>query len=242
MSSQNADDLAAWQALSEREKAAKGFAWHGDLDDELTEARVRAKSLFQRYNAYPWPKYTGPGFSFSDQFGPDERKQLLADLFGISMEKMGHTFVEPPFFCDYGTNIEFGDAFYCNVNCCFLDGAKITFGDRCAVGPGVQIFAGTHSSDIGDDVWIGGGVQILPGAVIGNGCTVAAGSVVRGSFPDNVVIGGVPARILKQLDAPPPMGQPGSVVDKTDPKLRTPLPGMAGRDAESVGLVVGASK
>ncbi|GAA5941799.1 hypothetical protein JCM10213_008129 [Rhodosporidiobolus nylandii] len=238
------DELAAWQALSEREKAAKGFAWHGDLDDELTEARMRAKGLFQAYNQYPWPKYSRP-FTFADQFGPPERQQILADLFGISLEKAKGLAIEPPFYCDYGTNI----FFYCNANCVMLDGAKITFGDRCILGPGVQIFTTTHSTDVterrgwydraypvtfGSDIWVGGAAQILPGSVIGDGCTIAAGAVVKGTFPPNSVIGGVPARVLKTLSAPPPMGQPGSVADKDDEKLRQVLPGMEGRDAASL--------
>ncbi|GAA5877987.1 hypothetical protein JCM8547_000933 [Rhodosporidiobolus lusitaniae] len=240
---QKQDELAAFEALSERQKAAHGFAWHGDLDDALTEDRMRAKGLFQAYNSYPWPKYF-PGFQFSDQFGPEPRQQLLADLFRIPLAKAKGIAVEPPFYCDYGYNIEIGDVFYCNMNCVMLDGAKIKFGDRCVLGPGVQVYTTTHSVDVterrgwydraypvtfGSDIWVGGGAIILPGSVIGDGCTIAAGAVVKGTFPSNSVIGGVPARVLKTLDTPPAIDQPGGVLGKKDPKLWKLLPGMEGR-------------
>ncbi|GAA6006282.1 hypothetical protein JCM10207_000588 [Rhodosporidiobolus poonsookiae] len=252
----NADELAAFQALSEREKAAKGFAWHGDGDDELTEDRMRAKGLFQAYNQYPWPKYF-PGFTFADQFGPEPRQQLLADLFRIPLEKAKALAIEPPFFCDYGYNIEFGNVFYCNVNCCFLDGAKIKFGDRCVLGPAVQIYTTTHSVEpaerrawrdrsypvvFGSDIWVGGGAVILPGTVIGNGCTIAAGAVVKGTFPPNSVIGGVPARVLKTLDAAPAIDAPGGIMANEDPRLWKLLPGMEGRTMEDLGEMEKAAR
>ncbi|GAA5998664.1 sugar O-acetyltransferase [Rhodotorula paludigena] len=223
-----ADELAALDALSVRERASKGYAFQGDHDDEMTADRFKARQL---QHHHPWPEYK-PGYNVLDQFGPDSRRQILCDLFRISQDDAKKLAIEPPFYVDYGYNIKFKGLFYANVNCVFLDGADITFGDRVVLAPGVHIYCTTHSTDveerrgwydraypvtIGDDVWIGGGAEILPGTVIGNGCTVAAGSVVKGVFPDNCVIGGVPARILKRLE--PPQG----VIDPKDKRLMRPV-------------------
>ncbi|GAA5901823.1 hypothetical protein JCM6882_008682 [Rhodosporidiobolus microsporus] len=248
MSSNDAADAAlADAALTEREKAARGFAFHGDMDDELTADRVKARELTYAYNHHPWQPYF-PGYTFVSQFGPDSRHQLLADLFRVPLEKAKGLFFEPPFAVDYGYNIKFKGGFYANVNCVFLDGAEIHIGDRTAFAPGVHVYTGTHSTSvierrgwydralpvtIGDDCWIGGHATILPGTIIGDGCTVAAGAVCKGTYPPNSIIGGVPARVLRTLDAPPAMDQPGGVIDPKDPSLTQPLPGMAGRDAWS---------
>ncbi|BGP41090.1 E1 ubiquitin-activating protein [Rhodotorula kratochvilovae] len=189
-----------------------------------------------------------PGYTFLDQFGPESRQQHLADLFRIPLERAKQLAIEPPLAVDYGYNIEFKGEFYCNVNCVFLDGAKITFGSRVVLAPGVHIYTGTHSIDVeerrgwydraypvtvGDDVWIGGGAKILGGTVIGDGCTVAAGAVVKGTFPPNSVIAGVPARVIKTLPAPAPLNKETGegIIKPDDERLRRPLNGMEGRTA-----------
>ena len=101
-----------------------------------------------------------------------------------------------------------------NFNCCILDVAKVTFGNNCMIGPHVQIYTATHPLEfkarnsgkelgspitIGNNVWIGGNATICPGVTIGNNVVIAAGAVVTKSFPDNVVIGGNPAKIIKIL-------------------------------------------
>ncbi|GAA5821071.1 hypothetical protein JCM11251_001948 [Rhodosporidiobolus azoricus] len=244
----DADEIVARQALSEREKAQRGFAFHGDMDDELTADRVKARELTYAYNHHPWNPYTGPGYTFVDQFGPDSRQQILADLFRVSLDKAKGLFIEPPLAVDYGYNIKFKGGFYANVNCVFLDGAEIYIGDRTAFAPGVHVYTGTHSTSvterrgwydralpvsIGDDCWIGGHATILPGTIIGDGCTVAAGAVCKGTYPPNSVIGGVPARVLKTLETARPMDQPGGIIDPKDPSLVQPLPKSEGRDAFS---------
>ena len=122
-------------------------------------------------------------------------------------------YVEPPFFCDYGYNIYAGTNVYFNVNCVLLDTMKIEIGNNVFFGPGVQIYTATHPLDptqrlevefskpvsIGNDCWIGGNSIILPGIVIGNGATIGAGSVVTKNVPDNVLVAGNPARIIKVL-------------------------------------------
>lgn len=114
---------------------------------------------------------------------------------------------------DYGYNVSVGDNFYCNYDCVMLDVCPITFGDNCMLGPAVQIYTATHPLDaternsglelgkpitFGDNVWIGGAAVIYPGVTLGNNVVVAGGSVVTKSFPDNVLIGGNPAKVLKE--------------------------------------------
>ncbi|SGY15116.1 BQ5605_C013g07251 [Microbotryum silenes-dioicae] len=149
--------------------------------------------------------------------GPDSRWSILAELFQIPLEKMKKIAIEPPFYCDYGCNIKFKGEFYSNFGLTILDCAEVTWGERVIVAPNVQVYAATHSVDVaerqagleraypvtvGDDCWIGGSAVLIGPCTIGSGCTVAAGAVVRGTFPDNCVIGGTPARILKKLDPP----------------------------------------
>ncbi|WP_207948883.1 MULTISPECIES: DapH/DapD/GlmU-related protein [Erysipelothrix] len=114
---------------------------------------------------------------------------------------------------DYGYNVTVGDNFYCNYDCVMLDVCPITFGDNCMLGPAVQIYTATHPLDaternsglelgkpitIGDNVWIGGAAVIYPGVTLGDNVVVAGGSVVTKSFPNNVLIGGNPAKVLKE--------------------------------------------
>ncbi|KAI5117111.1 hypothetical protein M0805_008230 [Coniferiporia weirii] len=204
------------ETLTERDKMVLGLPYDAMKDRELVGLRLRARALTKKYNEYPPPEFT-EDFKPEDFFGPDERFQILATLFGISLEKTRALAIEPPFYCDYGTNIEFKGEFYSNFNFTVLDCAKVTIGTRVVCGPNVQLYAATHSVEvverqagleraypitIGDDVWIGGNVVIVGPCTIGNGVTIAAGAVVKGDVPDNVVVGGVPAKIIKYLDSP----------------------------------------
>lgn len=121
--------------------------------------------------------------------------------------------IETPFYVDYGTNISVGRNFYANFNCTILDCATITIGDNVFLAPGVQLYTATHPLDaierrstecalpisIGDDVWIGGCAMVLPGVSIGSRVVVAAGSVVTKDLENDVVVAGVPARVIKRL-------------------------------------------
>ncbi len=125
-----------------------------------------------------------------------------------------NAFIQPPFYCDYGYNIYVGKDFYFNFNCVFLDVAPIKIGDNCMFGPDVKLYTATHplASDlrnsglelgkaitIKDNVWIGGSVVVYPGVEIGNNVVVSAGSVVTKSIPDNVLVAGNPAIIVKKI-------------------------------------------
>lgn len=167
-------------------------------DSTLSFMREKARTLATQYNV-----------SLRSQI--NERKQILKELFGQEFDGIS---IEPPFNCDYGTNIEVGRNFYVNFGCVILDVAKVTIGDNCLIGPQVGIYTACHPLDpiernsgkefaqpitIGDNCWIGGHATINPGVTLGDNVVVASGAVVTKSFGDNVVIGGNPARILKEI-------------------------------------------
>ncbi|WP_342526566.1 maltose acetyltransferase domain-containing protein [Chryseomicrobium sp. FSL W7-1435] len=183
--------------MTEKEKMLAGEMYLAN-DPELLAERNRARQLVHSYN----------------QTLPEEtarRHEILAELFGETKEP---PIIEPTIRVDYGYNIHTGKAFFANFDCVFLDVCEIHFGDRCMLGPGVHIYTATHPLDpverssgrefaipvrIGDDVWIGGGVLIMPGVTIGDRVVVASGAVVTKDVPNDVMVGGNPARILKKL-------------------------------------------
>ena len=141
-----------------------------------------------------------------------ERNELLRGLLGKSD---GDTFINQPFYCDYGSNIRVGRRFFANFNFTVLDEALVTIGDDCFIGPNVSIYTACHSTDpeernsrrewakpvtIGDNVWIGGSVTILPGVTIGSNVTIGAGSVVVKDIPDGCVAVGNPCKVVKYLN------------------------------------------
>jgi maltose O-acetyltransferase len=138
----------------------------------------------------------------------DEWRALLGELIG---ELGADVWLEPPFYCDYGSNIAVGERFYANTGCVVLDCEAVEIGARVKLGPGVQLLAVSHPLDatqralgleygepisIGDDVWIGGGAIVLGGVTIGNRAVVGAGSVVTHDVPSDAVVAGNPARPL----------------------------------------------
>lgn len=141
---------------------------------------------------------------------PADRPSVLRALFARDNVPA----ITPPFFCDYGYNIDASESVYFNFNCVLLDVCRITIGDDTLVGPGVHIYAATHPMSaeerraglefgrpvsIGRDVWIGGGAIVCPGTTIGDGTVVAAGSVVTRSLPASVLAAGNPCRVLRSL-------------------------------------------
>ena len=146
-------------------------------------------------------------FTGSDQ---DLRRYLCTQLFG----KGGETaWMQPPFFCDYGSNIELGERVFFNFNCIVLDVCRVSIGDHTLFGPAVQILTPMHPMnaelrrkqeygkpiEIGSDVWVGGGALILPGVRIGARSVVGAGSVVTRNIPEGVFAAGNPCRVIREL-------------------------------------------
>jgi maltose O-acetyltransferase len=170
------------------------------FDVGLAAARARAKRLLADYNATT-----------------DAETELRSRMLGSLLGGIGDDcWIEPPFFCDYGTNLVVGHRFYANTGCVVLDCARVQIGDRVLLGPGVQLLAATHPIDaevraegleyaepitIGDDAWLGGGVIVLPGITIGERAIVGAGSVVTRDVPAGAVVAGNPARALGEAAA-----------------------------------------
>jgi maltose O-acetyltransferase len=184
--------------MSEWDKMVAGEAYD-PRDAYLTAARTRARELLKKLNE-------------SEPSDQGLRAAILSELFG---QTGGDLWIEPPFYCDYGTNISCGRAVFFNFNCVVLDVAPVTIGDFFFAGPGVHIYTATHDVDaqarrrdleygrsveIGSDVWIGGGALILPGVRIGARTVVGAGSVVTRDLPGDVFAAGNPCRVVRRLD------------------------------------------
>jgi len=181
---------------SERDKMLAGELYD-PLDAELVRARNRARELCQDLNA-------------TRETDQELRRHILKELFGKGGDSVG---MQPPFFCDYGTNIYLGERVFFNFNCIVLDVCPVEIGDFTLFGPAVQIYTATHPMSaqlrrtqefskpvsIGSDVWVGGGAIICPGARIGSRTVIGAGSVVTRSIPDGVFAAGSPCRVIREI-------------------------------------------
>lgn len=184
--------------LSEKEKMIRGMLYNPS-DKQLVKDRHEARLIMKQYND-------------SSPVEMEKRTSILKELFGSTGNEI---YIEPTFRCDYGYNIHVGEKFYANFDCVFLDVCPIRIGKNAMLAPCVHIYTATHPLDpdernsgyelgkpvtIGDNVWIGGNTVINPGVTIGNNVVIGSGSVVTKSFPDNVVIAGNPAKIIKTID------------------------------------------
>ncbi len=186
---------------TQRERMLAGELYNA-WDNDLMQRRARARALTARYNS-------------TLQNEQDLRISLLCDLLGACGDRV---WIEPPFHCDYGENIELGEGTYLNFGCVMLDCARIRLGRNVFVGPGVQFYAAYHPLDahdrikgpelaapitVGDNVWIGGAAVLCPGVTIGTNTTIGAGSVVTRDVPSNVLAVGNPCRVIRQLPTKP---------------------------------------
>jgi maltose O-acetyltransferase len=167
------------------------------LDAELVAARTRARDLCQQLNA-------------TRESDDVERRRILRDLFGKGGDSV---WMQPPFYCDYGTNIELGERVFFNFNCIVLDVCPVRIGDFTLFGPAVQIYTPLHplnaeqrrreeygkAIEIGSDVWVGGGALILAGVRIGSRSVIGAGSVVTRDVPEGVFAAGNPCRVIRAI-------------------------------------------
>ncbi len=184
--------------MTEKEKRDAGLPYNAGSDPELLADVKRAKELCHRYNQLSAMDF-------------DAQREILGQLLG----KTGERFCfYPPFICDYGYNIELGEDFFANHGVTILDGGKVRFGDHVLVGPGCQFLTACHPVDaaerarwlvyhkpitVGDNVWFGAGVIVMPGVTIGDRSVIGAGSIVTKDIPSDVVAAGNPCRVLRPI-------------------------------------------
>ena len=181
---------------TEQEKMLAG-EFYDPLDPELVQARNRARDLCQELNA-------------TREKDVETRRRIVTELFGKGGESV---WIQPPFFCDYGSNILLGERVFFNFNCVVLDVCAVVIGDYTLFGPAVQIYTAMHPMnaerrrkqeyakpiEIGSDVWVGGGAIICPGVTIGSKSVIGAGSVVTRDVPTGVFAAGNPCKVIREI-------------------------------------------
>ena len=181
---------------TERQKMLAGELYD-PFDPELVAARAHARDLCQALNA-------------TREGEQEERGRILRGLFGAGGDTV---WMQPPFYCDYGSNIELGQRVFFNFNCVVLDVCPVRIGSFTLFGPAVQIYTPMHPLnaelrrreefgkpvEIGSDVWVGGGAIILPGVRIGSRAVIGAGSVVTRDIPESVFAAGNPCRVIREI-------------------------------------------
>ena len=181
----------------EHEKMLAGELYDS-LDPELVLARNQARNLCQDLNV-------------TRETDQESRRSILKKLFGRGGDSV---WMQPPFFCDYGSNIFLGERVYFNFNCVVLDVCQVKIGSFTLFGPAVQIYTASHPMnaelrrrqefgkpiEIGSDVWVGGGAIICPGVIIGSNTVIGAGSIVTRNIPAGVLAAGNPCRIIREIN------------------------------------------
>lgn len=180
--------------MTEKDKRTSGELYYAGADADCLAAVARAKNLCYRYNQLPPMDFEG-------------QRAILEELFGEVGEG---TVLYPPFMCDYGYNIAFGKACFANHGLTILDGAEVRFGDNVLIGPGCYFHATGHPLDpeqrrqwlvfskpitVGNNVWIGAGVHVLPGVSIGDNAVIGAGSIVTNDIPAGSLAVGNPCKV-----------------------------------------------
>lgn len=184
--------------MTEKEKRDSGILYDANYDKDLLKELTDCKDVCHEYNLMK-PSQN------------DKKIAVLTNLFGFVKSILA---VQSPFWCDYGYNIEVGENFYANHGLTILDAAKVTFGDNVFIAPYCGFYTATHSIDyerrnqclelalpitVGDNVWFGGGVQVMPGVVIGSNVVIGSGSVVTKNIPSNVVAVGNPCKVIRPI-------------------------------------------
>jgi len=182
---------------TEKEKMLAGELYD-PLDKQLSEERMRARLLIKELNE-------------TSEDDAEKRSGILKELIPAAEPGL---WLQPPFYCDYGTNIRIGEKVFFNFNCVVLDVAEVTIGSRTMFGPNVQVYTATHPMNhlerasgveyakpivIGADVWIGGSVVICPGVMVGDRSVIGAGSVVTKNIPPDVFAAGNPCKVIRSL-------------------------------------------
>lgn len=184
--------------MTEWKKAQAGYLYDANYDEEIVKARMKCADLCYEFNNCK-PSET------------QKQNELLHQILGAIH---GEIVVTSPFYCDYGFNISVGNNFYTNHNCTILDGAKVEFGDNVFIAPNCVFSTAGHAIDaeqrgkgleialpikVGNNVWIGANVSVLPGVTIGDNTIIGAGSVVNKDIPKGVIAVGNPCRVLREI-------------------------------------------
>lgn len=184
--------------MTEKEKGKNGLLYNPNYDEELTKERNMAKQKCYQYNQIP-------------PIELEKRRNCMKNILG----ETGREFlIEQPFYCDYGYHIQVGENFYANHHLIILDAANVTFGNNVFIAPNCGFYTAGHPIHIkqrnegleyakeikvGNNVWIGGNVVVLPGVTIGDNVTIGAGSVVTKDIPSNVIAYGNPCKVRRSL-------------------------------------------
>ena len=184
--------------MTEEEKMLAGELYDANYNKELFEKRIYPKELFKEFND-------------CNVRNLEEKKSILEKLF---QKRIDTVLIEPNFYCDYGFNIHLGKNFYSNHNLVILDANKVEFGNNVFIGPNCGFYTSGHPLDyktrnkgleyakpikVGNNVWFGGNVCVLPGVTIGDNVVIGAGSVVNKDIPSNVVAVGNPCKVVKEI-------------------------------------------
>lgn len=184
--------------MTEWEKAQAGFLYDANYETDILKMREKCADLCHEFN-------------MCRPSDVDRQKKLLAKILG---RIKGTIVITAPFYCDYGFNISVGDNFYTNHNVTILDGAPVTFGDNVFIAPDCVFSTAGHPLDaeqrnkgleialpitVGDNVWIGTQVSVLPGVTIGSNTVIGAGSVVNRDIPDGVIAAGNPCKVIRKI-------------------------------------------
>lgn len=184
--------------MTEWEKAQAGYLYDANYEKEIIKMREKCADLCHDFNT-------------CKPSDVDRQKEILTKIIG---NIKGRFVITAPFYCDYGINISVGDNFYANYNVTILDGAPVTFGNNVFIAPNCVFSTAGHPLNVeqrnkgleialpitvGDNVWIGTQVSVLPGVTIGNNTVIGAGSVVNRDIPDGVIAAGNPCRVIREI-------------------------------------------